>query len=120
VATHQGLGLPVMPVGARVHLSERIDLMAEVAAIGFMVSGLDPRNAGVNVEGGVGDEVSGAATVGACATRAAESKGDSVGGVPQLEPHAMGMWRARVGLKVAESRKSAQGQTINQCLRREG
>jgi hypothetical protein len=79
-----------MPVGARVHLSKRIDLMAEVAAIGFVVPVLDPRNVGVNAAGGVGDEVSNAAIVGGCAARAAESKGDSVGGVPQVEPHAMG------------------------------
>jgi hypothetical protein len=43
---------------------------------------------GVNAAGGVGDEVSNAAIVGACAARAAESKGDSVGGDPQLEPRA--------------------------------
>ena len=75
-----------MPVGARVHLSERIDLMAKVAAIGFVVPALDPHNAEVNAAGGVGDKVSDAAIVGACAARAAESKGDGVGGVPQLEP----------------------------------
>ncbi len=51
---------------------------------------LDPRNAGVNAAGGVGDEVSDAAIVGACAARAAESEGDSVGGAPQLEPRATG------------------------------
>jgi hypothetical protein len=51
---------------------------------------LDPCNAVVNVAGGVGDEVSNAAIVGAHAARAAESKGDSIGGAPQLEPHAMG------------------------------
>ncbi len=49
---------------------------------------LDPRNAGVNAAGGVGDEVSNAAIMEACAARAVESKGDSVGGAPQLEPHA--------------------------------
>jgi hypothetical protein len=43
---------------------------------------------GVNAAGGVGDEVSNVAIVGACAARAAESKGNSVGGVPQLEPCA--------------------------------
>ncbi len=80
----------MMTIGARVHLSKRIDLMAEVAAIGFVVPALDPCNAGVNVAGGVGDEVSNAAIVGARAARAAESKGDNVGGAPQLEPCAMG------------------------------
>ncbi len=79
-----------MLVGARVHLSKRIDLMAEVAAIGFVVPALDPRNAGVNVAGGVGDEVSNAAIMGAHAARAAEIEGDSIGGAPQLEPRAMG------------------------------
>jgi hypothetical protein len=80
--------MPVM--GTRVHLSERIDLMSEIRAIEFVAPALDPRNAGVNAAGGVGDEVSNAAYVGACAARAAESKGDSVGGAPQLEPHATG------------------------------
>jgi hypothetical protein len=80
-----------MPVGARVHLSERIDMMmAEVAAIGFMVPALDTHNAGVNVAGGMGDEVSNVAIVGARAARVAESEGDSVSGAPQLKPHAMG------------------------------
>ncbi len=81
----------MVPVGARVHLSKRIDLMAEVAAIGFVVPTLDPRNAGENAAGWVGDEVRDAAIVGACAARAAESKGDSgsVSGMPQLKPHAM-------------------------------
>jgi hypothetical protein len=79
-----------MPVGARVHLTKRIDLMAEVAAIGLVVSALDPRNAGANAAGGEGDEVSDVAFVGACAARAAESKGDGIGGAPQLELHATG------------------------------
>ena len=79
--------MPVM--GTRVHLSEKIDLMSKIRAIGFVAPVLDPRNAGVNAAGGVGDEVSNAAIEGACAARAAESKGDSVGGVPQLEPRAM-------------------------------
>jgi hypothetical protein len=88
-----------MPVGARVHLSERIDLMAEVAAIVFMVPALVPRNAGVNAAGGVGDEVSNAAIVETCAARAAESKGDSIGGVPQLEPRAMGHVEGKGGVE---------------------
>jgi hypothetical protein len=78
--------MPVM--GNRVHLSERIDLISEIRAVGFVEPTLDPRNVGVNAAGGVGDEVSNAAFVGACAARAAENKGDSVGGVPQLELHA--------------------------------
>jgi hypothetical protein len=92
-----------MPVGARVHLSERIGLMAEVAAIGFVVPALDPRNAGVNAAGGVGDEVSDAAIVRACATRAAESEGDSIGGEPQLEPCAMGHVEGKGALMFADS-----------------
>ncbi len=98
-ATHQGPGLPVMPVGVRVHLSKLIDLMAEVAAIGFVVPVLDPHNAGVNAAGGVGDEVSDAAIVGACAARAAESKGDSIGGALQLEPRAMGPVEGKGGVE---------------------
>ncbi len=78
--------MPVM--GNCVHLSERIDLMSEIRAFGFVVPALDPRNVGVNAAGGVGDEVSNAAIVGACAARAEESKGDSVSGVPQLKPRA--------------------------------
>jgi hypothetical protein len=70
------------------HLSERIDLMSKIRAVGFMAPALDPRNVGVNAAGGVGNEVSNAAIVGARAARAVESKGDSVGGVPQLEPRA--------------------------------
>jgi hypothetical protein len=79
--------MPVM--GNRVHLSERIDLISKIRAVEFVEPVLDPRNVGVNVAGGVGDEVSNAAIVGVCAARAAESKGDSVGGVLQLEPRAM-------------------------------
>ena len=73
--------------------------MAEVTAIRFMVPALDPRNAGANAAGGEGDEVSNAAIVGACAARAAESKDDSVGGVPQLEPHEMGAVEGKGGVK---------------------
>jgi hypothetical protein len=77
--------MPVM--GNRVHLSERIDSMSEIRAIRFVAPALDPRNVGVNAAGGVGDEVSNVVIVGACAT---ESKGDSIGGVPQLKPRATG------------------------------
>jgi hypothetical protein len=64
-------------MGTRMHLSEQIDLMSEIRAIGFVAPALDLRNAGVNAAEGVGDEVSDAAIVGACAARAAESEGDS-------------------------------------------
>ncbi len=79
----------MLVMGNCVHLSERIDLISEIRAVGFVEPALDPRNVGVNAAGGVGDEVSNAAIEGACAARAAESKGDSVGGVPQLESRAM-------------------------------
>jgi hypothetical protein len=79
-----------MLVAARVHLSERIDLMSKIRQIRFVAPALDQCNAGVNVTGGVGDEVSNAAIVEVCAARAAESKGDSIGGAPQLEPCAIG------------------------------
>jgi hypothetical protein len=78
--------MPVM--GNHVHLSERIDLISKIRVVGFVEPALDPCNVGVNAAGGVGDEVSNAAIVGAFAARAAESKGDSVGGDPQLEPRA--------------------------------
>jgi hypothetical protein len=60
------------------HLSKRVDLMAEVTAIGFMVPALDPCNAGANAAGGEGDDVSNAAVVEARAARAVGSKGDGV------------------------------------------
>ena len=82
-----------------VHLSERIDLMSEIRAVGFVAPALDPRNVGMNAAGGVGDEVSNAAIVGACAARAAESKGDSVGGAPQLEPRATGPVEGKGGVE---------------------
>ncbi len=99
MATHQGPGLPVMPVGARVHLSKQIDLIAEVAAIGFVVPALDPCNVGANAAGGEGDKVGDTAVVGACAARPAENEGDSVGGVPQLEPGAMGHVEGKGGVE---------------------
>ncbi len=73
--------------------------MAEVAAIEFVVPALDLRNAGVNVTGEVGDEVSNTAIVEAHSTRAAESNGDSVGGAPQLEPRAMGHVQGKGGVE---------------------
>jgi hypothetical protein len=53
-----------MSVGARgLHLSKRIDLMAEVTAIGFVVPALDPHNMGTNAAGGESDNDSNAASV---------------------------------------------------------
>jgi hypothetical protein len=89
--------MPVM--GTRVHLSERINLMSKIRAIGFVVPPLDPRNTGVNVAGGVGDEVVNVAIVGACAARAAVNMGDSVGGAPQLEVHATGPVEGKGGVE---------------------
>jgi hypothetical protein len=103
--------MPVM--GTCAHLSERIDLMFEIRAIGFVVPTLDLCNAEANAAGGVGDEVSNGNIVGACAARAAESKDDSIGGAPQLEPCATGPVEGEVGLKVPNSCKSAQGRTVN-------
>jgi hypothetical protein len=109
--------MPVM--GTCVHLSERIDLMSEIRAIGFAVPVLDPCNAGVNAAGGVGDEVSDVAIVGARAARAAESKGDSIGRAPQLEPHATGPVEGEGGVEgdgLLQKRKD--GQLINVSLKR--
>jgi hypothetical protein len=83
-----------MPVMAscssdRVHLSKQINLMAKVLAIRFVAPALDPCNAGENAAGGEGDDISDAAVVEICGARAAESKGDGIGGVPLLEPHVM-------------------------------
>ncbi len=78
--------MPLM--GNCVHLSEQIDLISKIRAVGFVEPVLGPHNVRVNVAGGVGDEVSNTAIEGACAARAVESEGDSVGGVPQLELRA--------------------------------
>jgi hypothetical protein len=93
--------MPVMGTcrGDRVHLSKQIDLMANVTLIGFMVPALDPHNAGANAAGGEGNDISDTAVVGACDARAAESKGDGVGGAPQLEPHEMGAVEGKGGVK---------------------
>ncbi len=80
----------MLVMGTCVNLSERIDLMPKIRAIMFVTPALDPRNGGVNVAGGVGDEVVNAAIVGAHAARAAVNMGDSVGGAPQLELCATG------------------------------
>ncbi len=61
----------------------------------------------------MGDEVSDAAIVGACAARSVESKGDSISGSPQLEPHATGPVEGKGGLKATDHCKSMQGRTIN-------
>ncbi len=53
----------------------------------------------MNAAGGVGDEVSDAALVGALAARSAESEADSVGGAPQLELHAMGHVEGKGGVE---------------------
>jgi hypothetical protein len=76
--------------GGRVHLSKRIDLMCDIQANGFVAPALDPRNTRTNAAGGESDDVSNAAVVGACAAGAGESKGDDVGGAPQLEPRVTG------------------------------
>jgi hypothetical protein len=102
-----------MPVGARVHLSERIDLMAEVAAIGFVVPMLDPRNAGqMRQEGWVMKS----ATQLLWELVLQELQKPMVIALvehPNWSHVQLVMWRARVGLKATECRKSAQGWTIN-------
>jgi hypothetical protein len=89
--------MPVM--GTCVHLSEQIELMSKIRAVGFVAPALDPRNVGVNAAGGVGNEVSNAAIVGARAARAAESKGDSVGVASQLDPRATCLVDGKGGVK---------------------
>jgi hypothetical protein len=64
-----------------------------------VVPALDPHNVGANATGGEGNDVSNAAVVGACAARAAESKGDGIGGALQLEPHEMGAVEGQGGVK---------------------
>jgi hypothetical protein len=93
--------MPVMRMhrGDRVHLSEWIDLMPEIRAIRFVAPLLDPRNTGSNAVGGEGYDVSNTAVFGARAARAAESKGDGVGGAPQLEPRATGPVEGKCGVE---------------------
>jgi hypothetical protein len=89
-----------MLVGARgVHLSERIDLMAEVMAIRFVVPALDPNNAGANAAGGKDDEVGNAAIVGAPVARAAESKVMALVEHPNWNHVKRVQWRAEGGVK---------------------
>jgi hypothetical protein len=73
--------------------------MSEIRAIGFVARALDPGNIGTNALREEGDDVSNAAVVGACAARTAESKGDGIGGVPQLEPRATGPVEGKGGVK---------------------
>jgi hypothetical protein len=89
----------MLVMGMHVHLSERIDLMSEIRAIAFVAPALDLHNAGANAAGGVGDDDSNAAIARACAARAVESKGDSVGGAPQLEPRATGPVEGKGGVE---------------------
>ncbi len=89
----------MLVMGTCMHLSERIDLMSEIRAIRLVVPALDPSNVGMIAAGGVGDEVSDAAIVGACAAKAAEIEGDSIGGSPQLEPCATGPVEGKGGVE---------------------
>jgi hypothetical protein len=52
-----------------------------------MAPALDPRNAGANAARGKGNDVGNAAVVEICVVRAAENKGEGIGGAPLLEPH---------------------------------
>jgi hypothetical protein len=107
--------MPMMGMlrGERVHLSERIDLMANVTSIGFVVPTLDKRNVGVNVAGGEGDNVSNAAVVGACAARVAENvRVMALVEHPNWNRVKRVQWRARVGSKASEHCKSTQGWTM--------
>jgi hypothetical protein len=84
------------------HLSKQIDLMSEVRAIGYVAPALDLCNAGTNDAKEEGDNNSNAAVVGTGAARAAESKGDGVGGVLLLELHATGAVEGKGGVKGKE------------------
>jgi hypothetical protein len=110
--------MPVMRT--RVHLFERINLMSKIRATRFMAPVLDLRNTGVNVAGGVGDEVVNAAIVGACAARAAVNTGDSVGGALQLELYATGPVEGKGGVEGNGLLQKAckDGQLINVSIKR--
>ncbi len=73
----------------RGYLHKRHDMMAAVSEIGFVAPALYPRNAGINAAGREGNDVSDAAVVEIHVARAAENKGEGVGGTPLLEPHVM-------------------------------
>jgi hypothetical protein len=62
-------------------------MMAAVSAVGFVAPALDPHNARANAVGGEGNNVMDAAAVEIHVARAAENKGEGVGGAPLLEPH---------------------------------
>ncbi len=96
--------MPVM--GNCVHLSERIDLISEIRAVGFVEPMLDPRNVGVNAAGGVGDEVSNALKE---LVLQELQKARVVVSVefPNWNCVQRVLWTARVGLKATEHRKSA-------------
>ncbi len=87
--------------------------MFEIRAIGIVAPALDLRNAGVNAAGGVGDEVSNVAIVGACVARAAESKVIASVELPNWNHVQQVLRRARLGLEATDLCKSAQGWTIN-------
>jgi hypothetical protein len=86
--TNQGPRFPLMALGrfTRGYLHERHDMMAAVSAIGFVAPPLDSRNAGVNAARGEGYNVGKAAVTEIHVARAAENKGEGVGGTPLLEP----------------------------------
>jgi hypothetical protein len=69
----------------RGYLRKWHDLMAVVSAIGFVAPALDPHNAGANVAGGERNDVSNVAVLEIHVARAAENKGEGVGGVPLVE-----------------------------------
>jgi hypothetical protein len=87
-ATIQGPGFLVMALGrfGRGYLHEWHDMMAAVSVIGFVAPALDPYNAGANAVGGEGNNVNVVAVVEIHVARAAENKGEGVGGAPLLEP----------------------------------
>ncbi len=87
--------------------------MAEVTAIRSVVPVLDPYNAGANAAVGEGDEVGYLTNVGVCAVRAAESKGDGVDGVPQLEPREMDAVEGKGGVKGV---RASQKRTMTEDL----
>ncbi len=103
--------MPVM--GMRVHLSERIELMSEIRAIGFVVPALDPRKAGVNAAGGVGDKVSDRLLWELVLQELRKARVIASVELPNWNSMQWVLWRARVGLKGTDCCKSARGQTIN-------
>jgi hypothetical protein len=91
--------------------------MSEIQATGFVAPALDPCNAGVNAAGGVGDEVSNAAIVGAPAAQALENEGNSVGGALQLEPCATDPVEGKGGVEGdGSSQKRVKADNLLMCL----